>query len=300
MWEVEKKRIEKLRWWDEVAGKHGFPADIKVWHVHPLAWAENFGSLKVDLICKDCGATITLTEEFLKHTDVAPRASQAFIDELIKCSIELFPKYGVDTCRQIKHLLAQAKHETTDPIGGYPPFTAFRERLVYSSAERAYRLSTTAIDSGFARKGITFSSRQDKITWIQNNIVNNDRAYGEHLYGRNEVPEKDFRGRGLLHLTHYDTYVRCARAIEQPIDTQPELVESDPRVIIETGLWFWKDRNIAAIANNPANDGNEGVKKVTKPINTGLDGLANRQRFKREISVVFDQVFLANHTGCKG
>jgi muramidase (phage lysozyme) len=45
MWEEEKKRIEKLRWWDEVAGKHGFPADIKVWHVHPLAWVENFGRM---------------------------------------------------------------------------------------------------------------------------------------------------------------------------------------------------------------------------------------------------------------
>jgi predicted chitinase len=281
-----------------VKGQHGFPEDIKVWHIHPLGLVENFAGIR-DLICKDCGATITLTEEFLKHADVAPHASQAFIDELIKCSVEIFKKYGVDTCRQIKHLLAQAKHETTDPRTGRS-FTAFRERLVYSSAERAYRLSTTAIDSGFARKGITFSSHQDKITWIQNNIVNNDRAYGEHLYGRNELLGKDFRGRGLLHLTHYDTYVRCARAIGQPIDTQPELVESNPRVIIETGLWFWNDRNIAAIANNRANDGNAGVRNVTRPINSALDGLVERQQYKREISTVFDQIFLVNHTGCRG
>jgi hypothetical protein len=51
MWEEEKKRIEKLRWWDEVAGKHGFPTDIKVWHVHPLAWVENFGNTCSSDIC---------------------------------------------------------------------------------------------------------------------------------------------------------------------------------------------------------------------------------------------------------
>jgi GH24 family phage-related lysozyme (muramidase) len=42
IWKEERKRIEKLRFWDEVKGKHGFPQDIKVWHVHPLAWVENF------------------------------------------------------------------------------------------------------------------------------------------------------------------------------------------------------------------------------------------------------------------
>jgi GH24 family phage-related lysozyme (muramidase) len=42
IWKEERKRIEKLRFWDEVKGKHGFPQDIKVWHVHPLALVENF------------------------------------------------------------------------------------------------------------------------------------------------------------------------------------------------------------------------------------------------------------------
>ncbi|WP_411755327.1 hypothetical protein [Serratia sp. (in: enterobacteria)] len=42
-WQAEKEqRIKKLLWWDKVAGQHGFPADAKVWHLHPLGMAENF------------------------------------------------------------------------------------------------------------------------------------------------------------------------------------------------------------------------------------------------------------------
>jgi len=128
--------------------------------------------------------------------------------------------------------------------------------------------------------------------------MNNDAGYGEHCYGTNEHPGKDYRGRGLLHLTHYETYQKCASAIGQPIDSQPELVENNNRVIIETGLWFWKNNNIGVIANNPENDGDVGVKKVTSPINPGLKGIVDRQEFKREISAVFDQLYAS--TGCRG
>jgi hypothetical protein len=42
-WQAEKEqRIKKLLWWDKVAGKHGFPVDATVWHLHPLGMAENF------------------------------------------------------------------------------------------------------------------------------------------------------------------------------------------------------------------------------------------------------------------
>src|SRR5690606_40841200 len=32
VWEVEKKRIEKLSWWGELAGKHGVDEEGKAWH----------------------------------------------------------------------------------------------------------------------------------------------------------------------------------------------------------------------------------------------------------------------------
>lgn len=35
-WVEEKKRIEKLSWWSELAGKHGIRADSVTWHFHPI------------------------------------------------------------------------------------------------------------------------------------------------------------------------------------------------------------------------------------------------------------------------
>ncbi|KVO98352.1 hypothetical protein WJ83_01010 [Burkholderia ubonensis] len=282
----ERKRIEKLAWWDEVkAGVPGFPSS-DVHHANPIAMAANFASK--NLVCIRCGAIITLTKEFLRK--IAPTAGADFVSEMTRASVNLFSRYGVNTCRQVKHILAQAKHETQR-------FSKFRESLNYKSytGKSLYEMAPTAINGGFSRKNIHFTTKEKKIEWIKDNLIANDAAYGEHCFGANEQPGKDFRGRGLLHLTHYETYKRCAEAIDYPIDSQPELVENNPRVIIETGLWFWSDRGIGLIADNPTITGDDGVKKVTYPINPGYKGLSERQQFKREISIIFNEDF---SSGC--
>jgi predicted chitinase len=273
-----------------VKGKHGFPENIVVHHLHPLGVIGNFvNAMASRLYCKKCGANITLTRDFLKK--IAPNARDEFIDELIKCSAELFPKYGINSCDQVTHLLAQAKHETKR-------FTAFRESLKYTSytGQTLYNMAPTAINNGFTRLGITFSSHANKIAWIQANLINNDAAYGRHSFGTNEYPNKDYRGRGLLHLTYFQTYKQCAAAIGVAIDAHPELVETDLRVIIETGLWFWRSRNIGAKADDPAYDdpaytGDDPVKRVTYPINSGYKGLVERRQFKSEITTIFNSTF---------
>ncbi|MEX3690202.1 glycoside hydrolase family 19 protein [Paraburkholderia sp. BR14263] len=285
--EEEKKRVANLVWWDEVkAGVPGFPGS-DVFHIHPVALVGNFAAK--NLICKRCGASITLTKDFMKR--IAPNANGAFVDELPRAaSIDLFQKYGVNSCRQIKHLLAQAKVETTH-------FTSFRESLNYVSytGQSLYNMAPTAINNGFARKHMTFSTHAEKIAWIKNHLIANDSAYGEHCFGASEQPGKDFRGRGLLQLTHYETYKQCARDIDYAIDSQPELVESNPNTIIETGLWYWRSRGIGSIADNPATTGDEGVRKVTYPINSGYKALSERQQYHREISLIFNEIF---SSGC--
>jgi predicted chitinase len=284
--EAEQQRIEKLVWWDEVkAALADLPAS-DVFHIHPVALVANFASK--NLVCKRCGARITLTREFLRK--IAPTANAAFVDELVRASTDVFPNYGVNSCRQIKHLLAQAKVETTR-------FSAFRESLNYVSytGGSLYNMAPTAINNGFARKHMTFGTSAAKIAWIQDHLIANDAAYGEHCFGTNEQPGKDFRGRGLLQLTFYETYKRCAQATGYPIDSQPELVENNPGVVIETGLWFWSDREIGSIADNPTTTGDDGVKKVTYRINSGYKHLPERLQFKREISSLFNQDF---SSGC--
>ncbi|MEK6351166.1 MAG: glycoside hydrolase family 19 protein [Burkholderia cenocepacia] len=286
MWKTELDRLAKLQWWEDIKGVDDFPADLSPWHFHPIGLIGNFAGK--NLVCKKCGAVITLTKDFLRK--IAPAAKSDFVDELIIASTDLFKNYGVDSCRQIKHLLAQAKVETTR-------FTSFRESLNYQSytGKSLYRMAPTAIDKGFARKNIKFSSQDEKIKWIQDHLVANDAAYAEHCFGTNDQPGKDFRGRGLLQLTFYETYQRCAKAIGYPVDSQPELVEANNHVVIESSLWYWHSTGIGAIADDPATRGEEGVRSVTKPINSGYKALDERQQYHREISLEFNKDF---SSGC--
>ncbi|WP_175882878.1 glycoside hydrolase family 19 protein [Burkholderia sp. BCC0044] len=286
MWKTELDRLAKLQWWEQIKGVDGFPTDLSPWHLHPIGLIGNFAGK--NLVCKKCGAVITLTKDFLRK--IAPGAKSDFVDELILASTDLFKNYGVNSCRQIKHLLAQAKVETTR-------FTSFRESLNYQSytGKSLYRMAPTAIDKGFARKNIKFSSQDEKIKWIQDHLVANDAAYAEHCFGTNDQPGKDFRGRGLLQLTFYETYQRCAKAICYPVDSQPELVEANNHVIIESSLWYWHSTGIGAIADDPATRGDEGVRSVTKPINSGYKALDERQQYHREISLEFNKDF---SSGC--
>ena len=291
-WNKEKERIESLLWWSEVKGNHGLPGDesLVAYNLHPVGLVENFFVLP-NSVCKTCGSPINLTEDFIR--EISGRGvSSDFVSALSEASGDLFRKYDIDSCSQIKHLLAQAKKETNG-------FISFRESLNYSrrtyTAESLYSLAPTAINNGFSRKGITFRSHAEKIKWIDENLIGNDAAYGEHCFGSNEQPGKDFRGRGFIHLTHYETYRRCAQATGLPIDSNPELLENDPDAAIESALWFWKDRDIGPIADNLSNSGDSGVTAVTRPINTGLAGLSDRQKYKREISPVFNRHF---NSGC--
>ncbi|MBN6149861.1 calcium-binding protein [Xanthomonas sp. AmX2] len=291
-WKEEKDRIESLQWWKDINTDPALPVDAKVYNLHPIGLITNFASTATGtLICAKCGATINLTEAFL--SEVCGKSVKAsFIKAMVEASGNMFKKYGVDSCSQIKHLLAQAKKET----GG---FISFRESLNYSrktyTAAKLYNMAPTAINNGLARKGITFATKEEKLQWIDENLIANDSAYGEHSFGSNEQPGKDYRGRGLIHLTHYETYKKCAKETGLSVDSNPELLEDDPAVAIETALWFWKDRKIGAIADNPTLSGDAAVTAVTKPVNTGLEGLPDRQQYKREISPIFNRHF---NSGC--
>ncbi len=287
-WLAEKERIRQISWWNEVAPRVGLPGHGQVYHLHPVGLLSRFmtnaGGI---LICKKCGGAINLKREFFEEI-CGEGVRSSFISAMVDASGSMFKKYGIDSCDQITHLLAQAKKETRE-------FLSLRESLNYSrrtyTAAKLYRLAPTAINAGFARKGMSFINDAERLRWIDENLIANDMGYGEHCFGSEEQPGKDFRGRGLIHLTHYETYKKCARETGLQIDSNPELLENDFAVAIETALWFWKGRGIATIAESSYLSEDLAVIAVTRPINTGLAGLADRQRYKREITLVFKRHF---------
>lgn len=293
-WLAEKQRIAEMSWWREVAEKVGLPSWGSAYHFHPIGLVGCFANhINGMLNCKICGATLELTKDFLSEI-CSNEVNPLFIDAMVEAAKTLFKKYGLDSCEQVTHLLAQAKKET----GG---FLQFRESLNYSrrtySAAKLYRLSPTVINAGLSRRGLSFANNEEKLGWIDEHLLGNDAAYGLHCYGNAAQPGKDFRGRGLIHLTHYETYRQCARETGLPIDSNPELLEKDFAIAIETALWFWKVRRIAAIAEDRSQNGNASVTAVTRPINIGLAGLSDRQVYKREITKKFNAHFRSRCNG---
>lgn len=279
----EKERIDNFVFWDDLVGesKIGDNSGL-VKHFHPVSFIGNMLESTGSAVCKKCGKSISLTLVLMRKF-VDPAVSDEFLTEFATKANEIFPKYSVNTCSQVVHILGQGKHETKR-------FTAFRESLNYTrrsyTAEKLYRMAPTAIDNGFRRLGMNLT-RAQKIVYVDQHLIGNDAGYGKHSFGSSTYPDNDYRGRGLLHLTHYETYHKCALAIGANIDANPALVETNTEVIIETGAWFWKQNSIGDIADNNAIAIDAKIRAVTAKINSGLKGLEERIEFTKEILAVF-------------
>ena len=281
-----EKRVEDLSIKLEV---DGFNTDKQAYYLHPLGMI-GFLQQKIQNKCKHCGKPLVLSKDFLRKI-CSPEVSEVFLDALVLASQNLFGKYKVDSCRQIIHLLAQGKQETTG-------FTAFRESLNYTrksfTAESLYRLSPTVINNGFIRKGLGHYTREQKLQYIDKNLLGNDKAYGEHCYGVAKYPGNDYRGRGFIHLTHYETYEKCSKYIPFDIEKNPSLLETNYTAAIESALWFWNIYNkIGNIADSDNKDlSNDSIMRdLTKIVNKGLDGYANRVSYKNNIKKIFFEMY---------
>jgi putative chitinase len=81
-----------------------------------------------------------------------------------------------------------------------------------------------------------------------------------------------YLGRGIFDLTGRANYVRVGRALGIPLETQPELA-SDPTVAVRVACYYWQSHNISAMAD--ADD----IEKVTRAVNGGLNGFADRKMY---------------------
>ena len=57
-----------------------------------------------------------------------------------------------------------------------------------------------------------------------------------------------FRGRGYIQLTGRDNYTRAGRALNLPLDTNPDLA-ARPDVAAKVALWYWKNRVATKVKN---------------------------------------------------
>jgi putative chitinase len=80
-----------------------------------------------------------------------------------------------------------------------------------------------------------------------------------------------YRGRGLIMVTGRANYARAGFALGADLETFPDLL-AEPGMAARSAGCFWRDHNLNAIA-----DVGDFV-RLTRKINGGTNGLANRQR----------------------
>ncbi len=89
-----------------------------------------------------------------------------------------------------------------------------------------------------------------------------------------------YRGRGFIQLTGRENYRKAGKALGLPLEEQPDLV-SRPDVAAKTALWYWHKRVKPKIADY------SDTKRVTKPINSGLKGLEDRdEKYKAVAQII--------------
>ena len=81
-----------------------------------------------------------------------------------------------------------------------------------------------------------------------------------------------FRGRGFLMITGKKNYEAFSKFIGEDCVQNPDLVSQ--KYALESALWFFFENKIFTLCKDLSDD---SVKKVTKKINGGLNGFADRK-----------------------
>lgn len=187
-----------------------------------------------------------------------PKADAAWQMEFTK----LPPEYVINTPERIAAFISQCGVETA----GY---TQFEENLNYS-AKRMVQVWPKIFTKELA----------DKCDHNKQLVAN--YAYANRM-GNGDPQSGDgwkFRGRGPIHLTGRDNYTAFAKqTFDKPdkIIDNPDLLLTDKAISIKSALWFWKTNNLNVIADK------SDVVKLTKRVNGGSNGLAERQALFQKI-----------------
>jgi putative chitinase len=178
--------------------------------------------------------------------------------------LEAFIRFGINTARRQAHFLAQVAHESQG-------FNAFEENLYYSPK---------GLLKIFPRY---FTEDEAAVYAFQPTRIAN-RVYGGRLGNGPEASGDGwtYRGKGLIQLTGRANYRAAGKALGVDLEALPAAA-SEPRIAALVAAWFWSSR-FTWDAARPIRGLNywadrDALERITKAINGGLNGLADRQKW---------------------
>jgi putative chitinase len=176
-------------------------------------------------------------------------------------------KFGIKTPLRLAHFLAQAGHES----GG---FRVTQENLNYSAKgltgifKKYFKRPDGTVDEP---KAAAYAKKPEKIA----NLV-----YGGRMGNGPEASGDGykFRGRGYIQLTGKDNYTAFGKSIGVDMAANPDSVATTHA--LSSAAWFWSKNKLNEIADTGSSD--EVVTKITKRVNGGTIGLADRIKHFKE------------------
>lgn len=158
---------------------------------------------------------------------------------------------------RVAHWLAQLGHES----GG---FARLEENLRYTTAGRLCAVWPSR-----------FATEADAAPFVDNPEGLANVVYAQRN-GNGGVASGDgwaYRGRGLIQLTGRANYRAAGAAIGIPLESEPDRAAERWTAALVAG-WFWWNKGL----NREADRGPDGLDEITRRINGGKHGLADRRR----------------------
>lgn len=189
-----------------------------------------------------------------KVFEATPNAMTTY-REAFFCAGSLLPLFGIMANeRRAAHFLAQVLHET----GGLRVHT---ENLYYTTSAQMMKVWPSR-----------FPTVASTVPYLRNPEGLANKVYGGRMGNDNLGDGWKYRGRGALQATGEEMYAKLTDALEVDFVSNPDLVTSSNFILSTAAyIWKWKGCNAKAEADD--------VKAVTKAINGGYNGLADRIRW---------------------
>jgi putative chitinase len=182
-----------------------------------------------------------------------PHAPQPLVDAVAARSAAVFEKHAITTPLRAAHFMAQISHESG---GG----TITEESLTYTHAERIAAVWPTRFTAASAQPYVRNPSKL--ACAVYDGRMGNGAAPSTDGY--------DYRGRGLLQITGRDSYREIGALCGLPLEDKPELAYA-PTTTLEVAAAEFQKLGCLPFCDQ------DNVKAVTRRVNGGYTGLADRQ-----------------------
>jgi len=189
---------------------------------------------------------------------IMPNVKEARVKEFVKCFNEWSDRFGISTPLRFVHFIAQIAHESGE-------FKSMEENLNYS-ADGLLRVFPKYFTKETAAQ---YARKPEKIA---------NKVYANRMGNGNEASGDGwrFKGRGAIGTTGRDNYKAYADSefCVGDLMSHPEWLAQSPGCY-KSAMYFWWKNGLNQIADT------DDVVKVTKRVNGGTNGLAQRQYYYR-------------------